>query len=959
MTKTSVQRDLRSEVTYDSWVTDEALPLRGRTEELSRIANLLQEVGVSRPTIVVQGEPGIGKSRLVDEVARLCAAESRLVLRGSSTELEQDRPFGALIEALHLEDRRPPPEFESVAELLTGQPTSGVSTTPLHYRLLQRLLDALEEAARSRRVVLVLEDVHWADHGTLQFLSHLVRTSTDLDLVLILTRRTWPRAPELDRIEEARGVEVIRLAALSSEDAARVAEDLLGAAPLQQSMREMVDAAAGNPLLVVELVTALRDQPAAAGEEGELGVVADLPVSLRAALSRRLSYLSEGCLQMLRLASVLGSRFPFHDLQAATGMSATELLALVDEAMAAGILLGDEDRVGFRHDLLRTALYEDIPAAVRRGIHREVAGKLAGEGTPAATVAVHFSLGAKERDHEAAAWLQKAARAAAPQSPAIAADLLQRALQVADQDNAERDVMTSQLVTALLWSGQFHRAEARAEEMLIGGATPDTAAAVRFALGRVLVYRGDVPASLAQVEEALADERVSPGWRARLLAEASLRQLVCGRVKDAYESGISALDLAHEHDDPVAATVALCSLSRTAAYRSHTSESIDSALRAVREGAGQTVDAIQSVQPVLYLGLAQIDAGQLEAAQRSLEEGRSVADEIGARWILPLFHLGLGLVHMGAGRWDDSLVEAETALAAADEVDTRVWVPWTHALLAHLHVHRGRLEEAQRSLENVDRAIAAAPKQQFGWQWIALARAELSEALGDADGALQLLHSEWQERSAVERVGDHKLFGPMLARLLAGREGGAASEVAASLTLAAERSGKPAATAAAARARGWMEGEMASFDEAISAYDEAGLRHELAATCEEAADALGDALPRRERVDLLSRALDVYEELGAELDSARASRGLRSLGVRRGVRGRRTRPSTGWDSLTDTERNVVALVAEGLSNKEIGQRLFISHRTVGHHVSHILAKLGMSSRVELAAEMARAGATRE
>ncbi|HZA40153.1 MAG TPA: AAA family ATPase [Actinomycetota bacterium] len=934
---------------------DALLPLRGRAEELSRIATVLREESAHGPAFVIQGEPGIGKSRLVDEVVSQCAGAGWLVLKGFSLELEHDRPFGPLIEAFRLE-HQPEPGFKPVADLLTGNSAEGVSaTTPMHYRILQGLLDGLEQAARRRRLLLVLEDAHWADHGTILFLTHLVRRSADLNVPIIVTRRTWPRSPDLDRIEEHPGVDVIRLSSLLPEDAVLMAEDVAGT-PLHGGVRAKIDAAGGNPLLILELMASLRHQSSTALTP-DADRPADLSLSLRASLSRRLSFLSDGCLQMLRFGSVLGLRFSFHDLQISTGLSATELLSLIDEGTSAGILHDEDDRLVFRHDLVRAALYEDIPPAVRKGLHREVALKLAAEGAPAGTVAVHFSLGAKEQDPAAVAWLRKAAADAAPRSPAIAADLLQRALQVADPTHPERDEMTSQLISALLWSGQFHRAEARAEEMLLRGTAADTGAAVRYALGRVLVYSGDVTGSLSQVEEALADDRISPGWRARLLAEASLRQLVCGRVKDAYESAMEALNLAREHNDSPAATVALCSLSRTAAYRSNTLESIDLARRAVAEGSRQTIDAIQSVQPLLYLGMAQIDAGRLIDAQRSLEDGGNVAEEIGARWILPLFHLGLALVHEKAGRWDDCLVEAETALSIADEVGTKVWVPWTLAVIAHLHIHRGRLEEATNSVQAIKRDLVPGP--QFGWEWIALAKAELNEALGDADSALQILKGEWDHRAAVEPLGDHKLFGPMLVRLLVPRDLNSARGISDVLVSGGERSGTDSALATAALARGSVEADLTSFEASIAGYEKAGHRHDLAAACERAVDGLEDILPRDDRVVLLRRALEIYEDLGAELDAARAARGLRSLGVRRGVRGRRARPSSGWDSLTDTERTVVALVADGLSNKEIGRRLYISHRTVGHHVSHVLTKLGKSSRVELAAAIGRAETRRE
>jgi DNA-binding CsgD family transcriptional regulator len=196
------------------------------------------------------------------------------------------------------------------------------------------------------------------------------------------------------------------------------------------------------------------------------------------------------------------------------------------------------------------------------------------------------------------------------------------------------------------------------------------------------------------------------------------------------------------------------------------------------------------------------------------------------------------------------------------------------------------------------------------------------------------------------------VIGPELVRLamVTGQQSRAGQASAAVIELAAMHD-VPSFGGAAMRCRGLVERDPDLFLAGADAYLRAGRPLETALTREEGAALLsGDPA-----ISLLTQARDGFERLGAVRDIARVDARLRALGVRRGRRGARRRPTSGWDSLTQTECSVIDLVAEGLSNRQVGERLFVSRRTVQTHLAHVFTKLDISSRAQLAAEAARRG----
>jgi DNA-binding CsgD family transcriptional regulator/tetratricopeptide (TPR) repeat protein len=917
-------------------------PLVARDDELAALRELLQAARRSREgrIAVIEGEVGIGKTRLLEEVLGSAEARELYVLRGSADELARERPFGPLVEALDLTPESRDADARELGELILGTTAPNavrVEAPDVRFRVVEGLVAMIERMAWERPLLLAIEDLHWADPSTLLTLRRMTQRLVHSPLALIGTCRPHPRPAELAALLRALpddGVH-LRLGALETEAARGLAAALLDAEPGRR-LAQHLDGTAGNPLFVVELIGALGDEGALRLADGRAEVSeAGLPPTLRLTILRRLSFLPQGVLDTLGAASALGSSFSVDDLALLLERSIPDLLGPLREALDAGVLRGDGDDFRFRHDLVREAVYGDLAAPIRAGLHLQAARALAAAGRPAAQVATHFALGAPAGDRDAVGWLRRGAAETAPRAPAVAARFLRRAVEIAPADDPERLALQVDLARSLLWSGDLAEAERMARELLAEGMDADGAASLHYAIGRALAYQGRLGDAIEHGERALAEGGLTATDRARLLAELSHRRLLSGDVPGAAR----AADEATAYDDPVARWTALCARAWAAAADGELARASQLAAEAVAIAGPRPADPVARIQPRLYEAFVAIHRDRLGEAEERLRSGLALAEELGATWAPPLHHAGLAVLQWHAGAWDDALAEAETSLALADELDTRVWKPAAYGVVAQVAFHRddfGRAEDALRETA----AEPATLEARFWGGGLAVVRARLADARGHTPAALDVLAEHWPAARRLGPLGDWRETGPEIVRLalVAGRRGLAAEVTRTLESLPAVRE-LPAAAGAALLCRGMLDGDDVTLRRAEEKLRGGARPLEYA----RAAEAAG----------LLREAVRVYEELGATRDAARTDAALRRAGVRRGSRGGRKRPSTGWESLTPSEQRVASLVAEGLTNPQIAERLFLSRRTVETHVSHALRKLELSSRVHLAAEAAR------
>ncbi len=609
----------------------------------------------------------------------------------------------------------------------------------------------------------------------------------------------------------------------------------------------------------------------------------------------------------------------------------------------------------FRHDLIRDSIYADLPSSLRRGLHREAAVRLAQSGTPALRVAEHFARGAAEGDGEAIEWLIKAAREAAPGSPGAAASLLDRAITLMRPNDPGRDRLQIEQAGSLLLAGRIPDAETICRRLLDQPHDPAVEGTARMCLARALLAQGRQRDGLAEMERAAESPLLTEAERAAARAFAGFARLSTGDLDGAAGAARQASSAALAADDPFPASIAMATLAMVCESRGQLADALRSAHDAVRLAEDSLARQGRRYPVQVSCGYILVELDRLEEARSTLRAGKRISEERGVRWPLPSFGVILGLERFVVGQWDDALAELESCLELAGELgEENYTVNLAHAIMALISFHRDDLNRAAAEEQAANEELEGRGAQ-FA-RWAPWPRALLQEASGQPARALATLVTPLRESARLGISAEYPVMGADLVRL-AVTEGDSslARQVAAAVGDIASRNDVAWLRGAALRCQGLADSDAHALAGAADAYAAASRPLDLALASEDAAAVFvkqGD--PERAR-PLIEQAIDIYERLDAYRDLARANVVLRLAGVRRGVRGPRKRPQVGWESLTPTERTVTALVAEGLSNPQIGERLFISRRTVQTHLVHVFAKLDISSRAQLAAQAARQG----
>jgi DNA-binding CsgD family transcriptional regulator len=910
--------------------------LVGRDGELSVLGEALRRVRRGGQIVVIEGEAGIGKTRLLTAALESARAAGTTTLVSRADELDLHRPLAPVLDLLR--DGDEPAWREPVLRAMAIDEPGLDVEAERQFRVAEAVLELLDRRCLKGSVVLAIEDLHWADSATLGVVAQIARGIDVLPMALIVTARPLPRRAQLERLLgalDSRGASRLALGPLDERTSAELVANLIGARPGPRLLGQ-ARGAAGNPLFVSELVAAMAEEGAIERRGGVVDIATTVQTpSLPMTILHRLSFLAPEVLELLGLASVLGSSFSAADLGLLSGRRVAELVPALQDARRAGVLGERGDRLAFRHDLIRDALYEDLPVSVRRALHAELAGALAAAGESPERTAEHLLRAAAPGDERALSALVSAGHELVGRSPAAAIDLFRRAIELSADPESTRRELLPDLAQALVSAGALTEGEAACREAIARGVDAETEDRLRLQLVMLLTRRPRTGAALREAEAGLAVGRAGAVATARLRAWAALARIFEGNVNGAVTEAEAVLP----SSDVLAQALARDALALAASARGRFVEAAELIEHSARE-----VEAIGSREaydscPHLILGLQLARLDRLDDAYDALQRGRRASEALGMVDMLASFHYELALVELLRGRLDDALAELATHAEYAEQTGAGWSVP-ADSVRALIALHRGELLEAERFASAADRAAAAgAPAHRR--DLLVLARARVLEASGKPEAALDALAAAFETTGAVS---DQPLVGVELARIaaLTARPAQARAAVPA-LERIAELNPKVRSLAAAAlQARGWVEGEASALVQAAELMRGTGRVLEAA----RAAEAAGGR-------ELLEEARSAYERAGAVHDLARVAASLRGLGAHRGVRGRRQRPRSGWEALTETELRVVRLAAERLTNPEIAERLFISRRTVQTHISHALAKLGVASRRELAAEASR------
>jgi DNA-binding CsgD family transcriptional regulator/tetratricopeptide (TPR) repeat protein len=968
----------------------------GRSSELAELEQSSGAASAGRPVLVLLGgDSGVGKTRLIAELERRLDDDDVMVLRGEAVEQDDgELPYVALTSALRPLVRGHDP---ALAELTTGSRAQLGALLPgldepdnradghgasAQVRLFEALVELLDVLSERQPVALVLEDMHWADRSTRTFVSFLARSLRQERVLVVLTYRAdelhrrhplRPLLSELDRLDHVRRIE---LEPLNRAELTELLADILDAKPDEALVERLYRRSEGNPLYTEELLAAGLDGRGAA------------PESLRDAFMLRIERLTPEAQRAARAIAV-GRRLDEELIAQVTAIDRDALQAALREAVTEHVLVTDEDgRFLFRHALLREALYDDLLPGERGELHLALACQLetrmAGgqeqEAELTAAIAGHYAA-AGDQPAALRASVQAALAARAVHAYGEAAELAERALElwprVAD---AAATIPLSRLdlarlaASAHVIAGDRGRAEVLLERALAEvdeSAAPQVCAGLLAQLARVQwsLNRGMEGVETAQRALSMLPAGEVSQERALLMAWLARTRFLRGRFREAVDDGEEALaaairvgdrhaegevlntlgmaqvalrrvdegvallqqaiDLAREEDDLDNLGYAYSNLADMLRLAGRTAE----ALSIAREGLEAVPRRMGRLHDWLMLTVAQLafESGDWEQMRANLGPHAAPFDRQTIFGLVLEADVALTQGdHELAAR---GLEEAEPLVAASSEAQ---WIGWFGMLQAELRRRRYDLTGAREAVEHALGRLEVCTDDVMG-----IARVSGVGAAIEADIARRArdLRERPEERDALARLRLHQ------SRLgAAAQEGGpverAWQAVGKAEMARARARNDPALWAAAAdrwKAVGrpypvaimhWREAEAA-----VEA-DDRGAAAEAARAALEAARRLGahwleeevGALAQRARLQLEDDAAVSSDEDEAAADAAAEPFGL-----------------------TPRERQVLALIAEGATNRQIGAALFMAEKTASVHVSRILGKLGVQTRTQAAA----------
>ena len=912
--------------------------LAGRGSEIDQLDAMVSALTAGRGGMVwVEGEPGIGKSALLRAVrARARGCQTYLAV---GDEFTRRLPLRALLDCLD-----PRLEHDLVAGAYGADGLPPGDPVPAMVERLSALVDRMTAA---RPVLLAFDDLQWADEASLLVVRRLGRATAQMPLLLVVASGPVPANGSLVRLRRlaaAEGAVVVTLGRLSADAVDSLVARLAGARP-GPALRRLAGQCGGNPLYLREVVDALvreRLLRVGAGVAELVDEVDPGACSWTRALAARLDFLSAPTNRAVRVAALLGTPFSLSDLAVVAALPATTLVPLMDEAIAAGVLCENGDRLAFRHALIRQALYRTTPAAARAAIHGQAARALVRSAAPVQQVATHL-LGALETlDDWALDWLVEHAAELAYRVPEVAVDLLGPAAQRCAGD-PRQDPLRYGLANALLLLRRLDEAERIAGQALAGTADPHRVAEL-ISIIAFARSRANRDAEAVQVlEEALLRTDLPPVWRLRLRGLRAYVLSALGRTAEAADEGRAVLSAMERVPDRTAVAYAL--LTGYACADHH--DGLRYLDRILAEIGDDPRYADLRLSMLLDRAVTLDTLGAGDGCDRALSEALVLAEQRVA-WRLGSVRVAAGWCYAQRGRWEDAWTELYPTQEYLTLLDQVVRL----GTLAFLAVHRDDRAATASILPAAD-ALPPLTGHLYGAaSHLWMARAVRAEQRADVAGAVDALAGT-VDIDDGQSLYDRYLWLPELVRLaLARSDHDLARAAVAAAEADAARDPVPRRACTAHRARAILDGDADALLHAVVGWPALGPL-DRGQTYEQAAVLLAETGETVRARAALTEAVRCYLDLGAAWDIRRADARLRGYGIRRGPRAIRRRPATGWEALTPTEHRVTELVAQGRSNPDIATEMFLSRRTVQMHVSNILAKLGYSSRIDIAREAGR------
>jgi len=949
--------------------------LVGRERELAALGVALERArGGAAVAVAVSGEPGIGKSRLLAELAALAEGAGCLVLSGRAGEFEQGEPFGVFRDALddyvgalegRLLRRLGADELGELAACLPAlagrgyEPPNALETE--RYRTHRALRALLEGLAVERPLVLVLDDLHWSDEPSLELLEALLRRRPRGRVLIACALR--PRQAQR-RLREALADEVVLVEPAALDlDAARA---LLSGALDDARVRALHHESGGVPFYLQELARAPQRSEARPASAAPAG--GELPGAVALALQGELESLAAPAANLLRAAAVAGDPFELGVATAAAGVDDGDALVSLDELVGRDLVRATPvpRRLRFRHPLVRHAVYESASPGFRIAAHGRAAAALEASGAGAGARAHHVAASARPGDRQAAALLAEAGHAAAARAPAVAARWLEEALRLLPGgDPAWRLGALAARAHALVSAGHLEEglealvealslAPVDATELRVGltvacawvetllGRHAHSSSRLRAALD-ALPDPGSVEAGALHLQ--LAGAGVWSNDRDALLTHADLGLAAASRVGD---------------DMLAAAARALLAFGEIGFGRLDAAAALVARAGAQLDGCDDEALA-RRIQAPLILGHAAALVGRFADALRWFERGIAVSRQTGQDQMLVPFMTGQSLALAVLGRLAPADEVASAAVDAAHLGANTHELAWALRQRCWVSLLAGELPDALRAgaecaalLRKLEPTLTTA---MAGWM-VGQALVEAGEPARAT--ALMLELEGGEDLTHAHPPGRCLAYETLTCAALASGRADQAAGWAARAEASASGLGDGFFAGVARRARAAVlleQGEARAAAqaalEAAAGAERSGARIEAARARLLAGRALAQAGERENAIGELVRAEAELSDCGARRLRDEAARELRTLG-QRVARPAGTRASAGraLNQLSPREREVAELVATGQANKQIAATLHLSVNTVESHLKRIFAKLEVRNRAAVAAVLA-------
>jgi DNA-binding CsgD family transcriptional regulator len=895
--------------------------MRGRAAEYDAVLSLLTSTRDGQgKVLLVEGDPGMGKSLLLATAAREARERGFPVVAAVADELSRATPLAPLLSAVHAE--------------AAAAPSAGT------------VLARLEELAAAGPVLVTADDVQRADQETMHALRSLPRllASYPLSWILAMAGSQHPGTAEIlfDLLEDD-GATRITLGPLDATAQVALISDVLGAVP-DAPLIELAADAAGNPFILAEAFRGLLDEDAitVADRRASLGS-AQIPQRIQILAAGRLRGLSARTRQFTETASVLGKSFRLEDVAEILSQSPGASLDALDEAVAAHLLVATSDGLAFQHEFVRQAVAQLLPKPVQQALHWQFGHMLLARGGSAVPAARHLLDGARPGDAIALAGLDRAVAELLPFAPRAAADLATGALVLTPPSDPGRSARTAATVKALSAAGEWDAAENLVRSALAVPLPAPDGAALRCALASLLALTGRATEAMIEAQAVLATFDITPGLRddatlALLWAWLGLRG---NRQVDQLARAVLAEPDAKGGEVVVAAMVALAMATWDAG---RPAEALDLVAQAARKAAAGPCENTH-FSPRLLLTTWLIDVGRVDEAMAIVDCVESAEVLAACPWPEGIAEALRARIALAEGRLDDAAALAQSALRPTGAHGPVGRDALVLPVLAIVALRKGNLRAAAEYAERLPGARSYGSA--YGAGVAHLVAAQVLEArrgpLAALDSLAEVLSELAMHRSVLLADPGN---GPWLVRafLDAGDREGAASIAAVISEISRANPTVTALRASADYAEGLLAADISRLRHAAAQLPDPWIR---ACATEDQGVLLAGTGRTGEAARALDEALREYARLGADRDVARTRRRLRELGIRRRHWGTEKRPAAGWESLTDTELAAARLVAQGLTNQQIASQLFISTHTVAFHLRQVFRKLDIRSRVEL------------